>query len=72
KAIALALASQGLKVVVNYARSSTAAEEVVQTIVDGGGEAIAVQGDVSKTEEVDSLIKTTLDKFGRIDVLVNN
>ncbi len=72
KAIALALASVGLKVTVNYASSSTAAEEVVQTIIDGGGEAIAVQGDVSKTEDVDTLIKTTLDKFGRIDVLVNN
>ncbi|ACK68188.1 3-oxoacyl-(acyl-carrier-protein) reductase [Rippkaea orientalis PCC 8801] len=72
KAIALALASQGLKVVVNYARSSSAAEELVQAIINSGGEAIAVQGDVSKTEEVDTLIQTTLDKFGRIDVLVNN
>lgn len=72
RAIALVLGDTGLKVVVNYARSSTAAEEVVQTIIDEGGEAIAVQGDVSKPEEVDTLIKTTLDKFGRIDVLINN
>ncbi len=72
RAIALALGASGLTVVVNYARSSTAAEEVVKNIIDGGGEAIALQGDVSKSEEVDTLIKTTVDKFGRIDVLVNN
>ncbi|YAI82796.1 MAG: 3-oxoacyl-[acyl-carrier-protein] reductase [cyanobacterium endosymbiont of Rhopalodia sterrenbergii] len=70
--IALSLGSTGLKVVVNYARSSTAAKEVVQSIIDKGGKAIAVQGDVSKTEEVDTLIKTTLNQFGRIDILVNN
>lgn len=72
KAAALALATQGAKLVVNYARSSDAAEEVVKTITDAGGEAIAVQGDVSQQEEVENLIKQTLDKFGRIDVLVNN
>ena len=72
KATALALASQGAKVVVNYARSSDAAEATVKEITDAGGEAIATQADVSQSDEVDSLIKTTLDKFGRIDVLVNN
>ncbi|MGP0128564.1 MAG: 3-oxoacyl-[acyl-carrier-protein] reductase [cyanobacterium endosymbiont of Rhopalodia musculus] len=70
--IALSLGSIGLKVVVNYARSSTAAKEVVQSIIDKGGKAIAVQADVSKTEEVDTLVETTLNQFGRIDVLVNN
>ncbi|BBA79588.1 3-oxoacyl-ACP reductase [cyanobacterium endosymbiont of Rhopalodia gibberula] len=72
RAIALSLGSTGLKVVVNYARSSTAAKEVVQSIIDKGGKAIAVQGDVSKTEEVNTLVETTLNQFGRIDVLVNN
>ncbi|MGF1590998.1 MAG: 3-oxoacyl-[acyl-carrier-protein] reductase [Pleurocapsa sp.] len=72
KAAALALANQGAKVVVNYARSSDAAEATVQEIVQTGGEAIAVQADVSQSAEVENLIKTTLDKFGRIDVLVNN
>ncbi|MGB5596082.1 MAG: 3-oxoacyl-[acyl-carrier-protein] reductase [Crocosphaera sp.] len=72
RAVALALGNMGLKVVVNYARSSTAAEEVVKIITEGGGEAIATQGDVSLAEDVDNLIKTALDKFGRIDVLVNN
>ncbi|PSB10133.1 beta-ketoacyl-ACP reductase [Pleurocapsa sp. CCALA 161] len=72
KAAALALVSQGAKVVINYARSSDAAEATVKEITDAGGEAIAVQADVSQSTEVDNLIKTTLDQFGRIDVLVNN
>ncbi|MEN9871046.1 MAG: hypothetical protein RLZZ171_2034 [Cyanobacteriota bacterium] len=72
KAAALALVTQGAKVVINYARSNDAAEATVKEITDAGGEAIAVQADVSQSAEVDNLIKTTLDKFGRIDVLVNN
>ncbi|WP_036478648.1 3-oxoacyl-[acyl-carrier-protein] reductase [Myxosarcina sp. GI1] len=72
KAAALALASQGAKVVVNYARSSDAAEAVVSAIAEAGGEAIALQADVSQSEAVDNLIKQTQDKFGRIDILVNN
>ncbi|MEM8777816.1 MAG: 3-oxoacyl-[acyl-carrier-protein] reductase [Cyanobacteria bacterium P01_G01_bin.49] len=72
RAVALELAAAGLKIVVNYASSSAAADEVVKLIIDQGGEAIAVQGDVSQAEAVDTLIKTTLDKFGRVDVLVNN
>lgn len=72
KATALALASEGARVVVNYASSSTAAEEVVTTIVEAGGEAIALPADVSQSEQVDNLIKQTLEKFGRIDILVNN
>ncbi|MEW6491413.1 MAG: 3-oxoacyl-[acyl-carrier-protein] reductase [Cyanobacteriota bacterium] len=72
KATALALAAEGASVVVNYASSSAAAEEVVTAITDAGGNAIAIQADVSKPEQVDTLINTTLEKFNRIDVLVNN
>src|SRR5919199_5873521 len=81
RAVALALAAQGANVVVNYASSSAAAEEVVASITEAGGnaiargaapEAIALQADVSKSEQVDALISSTLEKFGRIDVLVNN
>ena len=72
QAAALALASKGAKVVVNYARSGDAAEATVAEIMAAGGEAVAVQADVSQAEQVDNLIKQTLDKFGRIDVLVNN
>jgi 3-oxoacyl-[acyl-carrier protein] reductase len=55
--------------VVNYARSSTAAEELVAQIEADGGSAIALQADVSKADEVDALISTVLDKIGRIDIL---
>jgi 3-oxoacyl-[acyl-carrier protein] reductase len=72
RATAIELAKYGAKVVVNYARSSNAADEVVKMIIDGGGEAIALQADVSQTEEVDNLIQETLNKYSRIDVLVNN
>ncbi|PSN20082.1 3-oxoacyl-[acyl-carrier-protein] reductase [filamentous cyanobacterium CCP5] len=72
RAVAVALAAEGATVVVNYARSSQAADEVVAQIAEAGGQAIALQADVSKAAEVDSLVKTTLEKFGRIDILVNN
>ena len=72
RAIALALASEGASVVVNYARSSTAADEVVAEIVAAGGAAIALQADVSQADQVETLVKETKDKFGSIDVLVNN
>jgi 3-oxoacyl-[acyl-carrier protein] reductase len=72
RAIALALATEGAKVVVNYARSSTAAEEIVATITAEGGQALALQADVSQSDQVDALISGTLEAFGRIDILVNN
>ncbi len=72
RSIALALAAEGAKVVVNYASSSSAAEEVVGAITEAGGEAIALQADVSKLDQVEALVNQTLEKFSRIDVLVNN
>jgi len=72
RAIALALAAEGAQVVVNYARSSEAAEAVVAQIVADGGSAIALQADVSQADQVEALINSTLEKLGRIDVLVNN
>ena len=72
RAIAQALAAEGAQVVVNYARSSTAAEELVGQITADGGSAMALQADVSKADQVDTLIGTLLEKFGRIDILVNN
>ena len=72
RATALALASTGVKVVVNYAQSSAAADSVVQKIQQAGGTAIAVKADVSKSEEVDNLIQQTQEQWGRVDILVNN
>ncbi|MBD2183081.1 3-oxoacyl-[acyl-carrier-protein] reductase [Planktothrix sp. FACHB-1355] len=72
RATALALATEGANVVVNYASSSGAAEEVVAEITKVGGNAIALQADVSKADQVDALLNATMDKWGRVDVLVNN
>ena len=72
RAIALALATEGAKVTVNYTRSSESAEAVVAAITAGGGEAIALQADVSQAEAVDKLVKQTVEKFGQLDILVNN
>ncbi|TVQ14643.1 MAG: 3-oxoacyl-[acyl-carrier-protein] reductase [Leptolyngbya sp. DLM2.Bin27] len=72
RAIAANLAAAGAKVVVNYARSSTAADEVVAAIVEGGGSSVAIQADVSQADQVDALISGTLAAFGRVDILVNN
>jgi len=72
RAIAIALATEGAKIAINYASASTAADEVVKEIVAAGGEAIAIGADVSKSDQVDTLINSAIDKWGRIDVLVNN
>ena len=72
RATALALASEGAAIVVNYASSSSAAAEVVTQIEENGGRAIALKANVANSDEVDQLITATMEKFGRIDVLVNN
>ncbi|MED3731623.1 3-oxoacyl-[acyl-carrier-protein] reductase [Geobacillus stearothermophilus] len=72
RAVALELARQGANVVVNYAGSEAKANEVVEMIRSLGREAIAVQADVARAEEVERLVKTVLDQFGRLDILVNN
>jgi 3-oxoacyl-[acyl-carrier protein] reductase len=72
RAIALRLASEGAKVVVNYRGNQEAADHVVEAIRAGGGEAIAVQADVSQFKEAMQLIDTAKETFGRVDVLVNN
>ena len=72
RAIALALAESGMEVVVNYSNSAAAAEEVVELITASGGKAYALQANVAMEEDVDGLIKTVLERSGRLDVLVNN
>ncbi|MBW4615901.1 MAG: 3-oxoacyl-[acyl-carrier-protein] reductase [Desmonostoc vinosum HA7617-LM4] len=72
RAIALELAKQGASIVVNYASSSSAADKVVAEITEVGSQAIALQADVSQTDQVDTLVNKVLEKFNRIDILVNN
>jgi len=72
RAVALALAAEGANVVVNYAKSQEAAEQVVAEIRDMGSNGLALQGDVSKPNQVEALFKAVLEKWQRVDVLVNN
>lgn len=72
RSVALALAAEGANVVVNYASSSAAADAVVQEISAMGRNAIALQADVAQSDQVDALFSAVMEKWGRIDVLVNN
>ncbi|KAE9587814.1 hypothetical protein Lal_00022059 [Lupinus albus] len=72
RAIALSLGKAGCKVLVNYARSSVEAEEVSKEIEASGGQALTFGGDVSKEADVESMIKTAVDAWGTVDVLINN
>ena len=71
-AVAQKLAGEGAKVIINYAGAQQEAEQVVQAIKDGGGDAIAIKADVSKAAEVTAMFDAAIAHYGRIDVLVNN
>jgi len=70
--IARQLAGAGATVIVNYAGNKKAAEHVIEDILQNGGDAIAFQADVSKTDEVKNLFDAAIHHYGRIDVLINN
>ena len=70
--IAKTLAKNGAKVVVNYSGSEETAKSVVNEILQSGGQAIAIKADVSKSEDVKRLFQKTIEKFEKIDVLINN
>ena len=72
KAIAQRFAAEGAKVVVNYKANEGLAQDVVNGIRETGGEAVALQADVSKREDTDRLHDEALGAFGQIDVLVSN
>ena len=71
-AMAKRLSRQGAAVVINYARNSDKAEEVVAAIASDGGTAVALQADVSRLKDIQRLFEQTLEQFGRLDILVNN
>jgi len=72
QAIAETLAMSGANVIVNYARNKELAEDIVHRIQQNGGQALAVQADVSKVADLEALFQATIDHFGHIDILVNN
>lgn len=72
RATALRLAEDGFSIVVNYSGDAAMAQDVVSTIRSAGGDAIAVQADVSETEDVQRLFATTLETFGSLSAVVHN
>ena len=71
-AIALRLADEGAVVAVNYSASKEGADRVVEEITRKGGKAVAVHGNLSKQEDIKSVVAATQKAFGAIDILVNN
>ncbi|MGX2032645.1 SDR family oxidoreductase [Methylocaldum gracile] len=71
-AIVEGLAEAGARVVVDYVTEPDKAEALVQRIRDNGGEAVAVEADVSREEQVRAMFGAALEAFGGVDILVNN
>ncbi|AIQ29246.1 3-ketoacyl-ACP reductase [Paenibacillus sp. FSL P4-0081] len=72
RATSLQLAGQGVKVAVNYSRSEAEARETVDMIIAQGGQAIAVQADVSANTEVRAMVEQVVQTYGTVNLLVNN
>lgn len=70
--IARTLGHTGAKIIANYSKNHAAAEAVCEAIAAAGSEALAVQADVSNPADVRKLFDTAIERFGRVDILVNN
>jgi 3-oxoacyl-[acyl-carrier protein] reductase len=72
RAVAKMFAEEGASVVINYNKSPERAESLRDEIVAMGGDCLICQGDVSKSEDVKKLVSAAMEKYGRVDILVNN
>lgn len=72
KAIAVALAGAGARVAINYVTQADAAHALVEAIAADGGEAMAVEADVTDEQAVIDMFAHTVERFGALDILVNN
>ncbi|MDO6493048.1 MULTISPECIES: SDR family oxidoreductase [unclassified Cellulophaga] len=72
KEVAILLAKNGAKVIINHSNSEKEANNTATTIKDNGGEAIVIKADVSDKKSVTELFDKSLEAFGKIDVLINN
>jgi glucose 1-dehydrogenase len=72
EAIVLAMAAEGANVVIDYVAHPEATETLVQRVEQAGGHAVGVDADITKLDDLNSIITTAVDTFGRLDVLVNN
>lgn len=72
RAIAIEFAKEGATVVVNYAHARDKAEEVRQTIEKNNGKVLVIQADISQYQQTTGLIQQTVERFNRLDIMVNN
>src|SRR5512147_1968943 len=72
RAIAVAYGREGAKVAVNYSKSRKEADETAALVKKAGGEALALQADVSQDAQARTMVGKVLEAFGHIDLLVNN
>jgi 3-oxoacyl-[acyl-carrier protein] reductase len=72
RAVAVAFGREGAQVVVNYSKSRKEAEETASLVKQAGGEVLVIRADVAQDRQVRAMVAETLERFGRIDVLVNN
>jgi 3-oxoacyl-[acyl-carrier protein] reductase len=71
-AIAKRLAAEGASVAITYSKGAEAAASVVEAIEHDGGKALAIQADAADADAVRNAVETTVETFGKLDVLVNN
>jgi 3-oxoacyl-[acyl-carrier protein] reductase len=72
KEIAIKLAQEGAKVIINYSHSPEKAEEVVNQIQQQGGKATAIQADMSQVDQIQQLVEKAVEQYGQLDILVSN
>ncbi|HWK88963.1 MAG TPA: SDR family NAD(P)-dependent oxidoreductase, partial [Longimicrobium sp.] len=72
RAVALQLAAEGARVALTFRSEREKAAEIVREIEQGGGEALAIEMDLSSLTSVKSAVATVLSRFGQLDILVNN
>lgn len=66
------LASEGATVIINYANSQSAAEDLAQEVIDAGGKAVTVQADIGNLDDIHRMFEFVRREFGALDILVNN
>src|SRR3989344_2628850 len=72
RATAIAFAKEGAKVIINYVKNKEAGEKTVGEIKNLGTEAIAIQADIASESDVKRMVEEAVQKFGAIDILINN
>lgn len=72
RAIALALAEQGANIAITYLHSQAEAEQTVRDLAEHDVDALAVRCDIRESEDIENMVSSTVDQFGRLDLVVNN